>query len=137
MKQLFFLTLVSFTLACNPTEAQEQTASQSTTAEQQQTDYRVLAVADYKKELQDDNVLLVDVRTPQEYGSGHIEGAINVNVMDPDFATQIKAEVDASKQVMIYCRSGSRSARATKIMKELGYPVIYDLKGGYMAWQRQ
>jgi rhodanese-related sulfurtransferase len=137
MKQLFFLTLVSLTLACNPTEAQEQTASQTTTVEQQETDYRVLAVADYKKELQDDNVLLVDVRTPQEYSSGHIEGAINVNVMDPGFATQIKAEVDANKQVMIYCRSGSRSARATRIMKELGYPVIYDLKGGYMAWQRQ
>lgn len=136
MKQLFFLTLLSLTLACNPTEAQNQ-GQQTETTQQAETDYRVLSVADYKKEMQDDNVLIVDVRTPQEYGSGHIEGAINVNVLDSNFPTEVKAKVDAGKQVMIYCRSGKRSARAANIMKDLGYPVIYDLKGGYLAWGRE
>jgi rhodanese-related sulfurtransferase len=96
-----------------------------------------LSVADYKKEMQDSNVLIVDVRTPQEYGNGHIEGAINVNVLDTNFPAEVKAKVEMGKQVMIYCRSGKRSARASRIMKDLGYPVIYDLKGGYLAWERE
>jgi rhodanese-related sulfurtransferase len=135
MKQLFLLTHLSITLACNPTEAQEP-GQQSETTQAEKTNYRILSVADFKKEMQDDNVQIVDVRTPQEYGSGHIEGAINVNVIDSNFPTEIKSKVDTGKQVMIYCRSGKRSARAGKIMKDLGYPVIYDLKGGYLAWQR-
>lgn len=123
-------------LACNPTEAQEQ-GQQSEVTQQAETDYRVLSVADYKKEMQDSNVLIVDVRTPQEYGNGHIEGAINVNVLDTNFPAEVKAKVEMGKQVMIYCRSGKRSARASRIMKDLGYPVIYDLKGGYLAWERE
>lgn len=123
-------------LACNPTEAQEQ-GQQSEATQQAETDYRVLSVADYKKEMQDSNVLIVDVRTPQEYGNGHIEGAINVNVLDTNFPAEVKAKVEMGKQVMIYCRSGKRSARASRIMKDLGYPVIYDLKGGYLAWERE
>lgn len=136
MKQLLFLTLLSLMLACNPTEAQEQ-GQQSEATQQAETDYRVLSVADYKKEMQDSNVLIVDVRTPQEYGNGHIEGAINVNVLDTNFPAEVKAKVEMGKQVMIYCRSGKRSARASRIMKDLGYPVIYDLKGGYLAWERE
>lgn len=136
MKQLLFLTLLSLMLACNPTEAQEQ-GQQSEVTQQAETDYRVLSVADYKKEMQDSNVLIVDVRTPQEYGNGHIEGAINVNVLDTNFPAEVKAKVEMGKQVMIYCRSGKRSARASRIMKDLGYPVIYDLKGGYLAWERE
>lgn len=138
MKQLFFLTLLSLTFACNNTDAQDQSQqpSKNGTPSATSTDYRVLKVADFKQEMQDDNVQIVDVRTPQEYGSSHIDGAINVNVLDPNFPTQIKAEVATDQQVMIYCRSGKRSARAARIMKDLGYPVIYDLRGGYLAWSR-
>lgn len=138
---LSVLALMSF--ACSST-AQDQSSSNEAAAPASTAvantgtpDYKVLAPADYKKALADENVVVIDVRTPQEYAGGHIDGAINVNVMDRNFSNLIQENAPKDKQVMIYCRSGNRSARASAIMKDLGYPTVYDLRGGYMAWQRQ
>lgn len=136
---LTFLAILSF--ACNNSTAQDQPAAANTSISaatvQSTQNYQVLAPADYKKALSDDNVILIDVRTPQEYASSHIEGAINVNVFDKNFAQTIQEKASKDQQVMVYCRSGKRSARATNMLKQMGYPVVYDLRGGYLAWMRQ
>lgn len=124
MKQLLLLTLLAFTLACSNLSPNA-------------SDYQTLDVTEFKQKMQGDSIQLVDVRTPNEYGAGHIKGAINANVQDPNFPVDISSKTDTSKQIMIYCRSGARSARAAKIMRDMGYPVIYELKGGYLAWQRE
>ena len=78
-------------------------------------------------------IQLVDVRTPNEYKSGHITGAININYYDQDFSTQIAA-LDKSKPIYVYCRSGVRSKYSSEILKKLGFKKIYNLKGGILNW---
>jgi len=81
-------------------------------------------------------VQLVDVRTPVEYESGHLENAININVNSENFAESMKVSTDTEQTLFIYCRSGRRSGRASEILKEMGYKEIYDLRGGYNAWSK-
>ncbi len=76
---------------------------------------------------------LIDIRTPEEYQSGHLENALNINWYDSDFMQQM-AQLDASKPLYIYCRSGKRSAAAADKLSREGFEV-YDLGGGILSWQ--
>ena len=80
------------------------------------------------------NYQLVDVRTPEEYASGHISDAQNINFYE-SFADHING-LDKAKTVMVYCARGGRSGKAAKILKEKGFTVI-DLDGGYTAWEEE
>lgn len=73
---------------------------------------------------------VLDVRTPKEYGEGHLEGAINVDVKADDFQKRIE-ELDLPKdqRVYLYCRSGGRSGKATGILREMGYQEAYNVGG--------
>jgi len=103
----------------------------------QQSDHiKVLEATDFKKEITKTNVQLLDVRTAKEYNSGHIKNAINVDVLDQNAFTKYVKDLDAEQPVYLYCRSGSRSQNASKILVELGFKEIYDLKGGYLNWMK-
>jgi phage shock protein E len=73
---------------------------------------------------------IIDVRSPDEYSTGHVEGALLISVESPDFQQQIAA-LDPSGTYALYCRSGNRSAKAAAIMAEMGYLHVYDLTGGF------
>lgn len=88
----------------------------------------------FEQKMLDKDVQLIDVRTPQEFANGHISNATNMNVNDADFETQI-AKLDKNRPVMLYCRSGARSANASSILKQNGFKTIIDLKGGINNWQ--
>ena len=75
--------------------------------------------------------LLIDVRTPQEFASGHIDGAINIPL---DQIGRRLSEIPKDRQVVLYCRSGNRSNQAAGLLKSAGYNNILDL-GGVIAWQ--
>jgi rhodanese-related sulfurtransferase len=75
------------------------------------------------------NVILVDVRTPEEYEQGHLEGAINIDWFAPDFTQQVEA-LGQKKGIYVYCKKGGRSAKAATLLDSLGYRVT-DLLGGY------
>jgi len=77
--------------------------------------------------------LLVDVRTPEEFSGGHIPGAVNIPLQELE--TRL-TEIPADSPVVLYCRSGNRSAQAADILREAGYSRVYDL-GGINAWQSQ
>jgi rhodanese-related sulfurtransferase len=81
-------------------------------------------------------VILLDVRTPQEFNQGHIDGAINIDFMARDFNEQLK-QLNTDKPVVVYCRSGRRSGLSSKNLTNIGFKEIYDLKGGTISWQRQ
>lgn len=83
--------------------------------------------------LQDDNVLLIDVRTPEEYYEGHIANAQNIDYNSPTFEEVINT-LDKSRTVLLYCKSGSRSGKSSKILLEAGFNKIYDLEGGITEW---
>lgn len=77
----------------------------------------------------DDGRTVIDVRTPEEYDAGHIEGAELVNFQSPTFADDI-ADLDPDGSYVVYCRSGNRSAQAARQMTEAGLDVV---DGGAMA----
>ncbi len=83
-------------------------------------------------EVQMDEILLIDVRTPEEYKAGHVENALNINFFDENFTDQIK-ELNTDKTLYLYCRSGKRSMNASKALSALGYKVV-NLEGGYNAY---
>lgn len=82
---------------------------------------------------QSKNQTIVDIRTPQEFAQGHIEGAININYFDKSFLEQV-SKFDKNKSIYIYCRSGNRTSSASKKMQDLGFEEIIDLQGGIMNW---
>ena len=80
-----------------------------------------------------DDILLIDIRTPQEFAQGHIAGAKLINFFDSDFMQQM-SKLDKKKELYIYCRSGHRSGKATEYLKTAGFPKIHELKGGINNW---
>ncbi len=76
---------------------------------------------------------IIDVRTPGEVKQGKIEGSVNININDADFKEKIEA-LPKDQSYLVYCKSGGRSARAAKIMTEMGFEEVYNMKGGYGAW---
>lgn len=93
-----------------------------------------VSAPEFEKEIKSDSVQLVDVRTPQEYAEGHIDGALNINVQSDDFKEFAQRELSKDSTVLVYCRSGRRSLDAAKILTSLGYNVV-NLKGGIMEWE--
>jgi rhodanese-related sulfurtransferase len=75
-----------------------------------------------------DSVLL-DVRTPGEYNSGYIDGAVNLDYENSNFIDEVK-KLDPTKTYFVYCRSGNRSGKAITLMNNLGFKNTYDLQGG-------
>ncbi|MBU2527111.1 MAG: rhodanese-like domain-containing protein [Bacteroidetes bacterium] len=96
---------------------------------------RLLEVDEFKQVVGNKNVQIIDVRTPYEYNSGHIQGAVNIDYYASDFEKQL-AKLDKNIPIYFYCHSGVRSAKAAKTMKALGFTKIYDLKGGMVAWKK-
>jgi rhodanese-related sulfurtransferase len=80
-------------------------------------------------------VQLVDIRTLDEYASGTIGQAIQIDVTSSDFIKNVRKKLDKSRPVAVFCRSGVRSMRAAQMLTKEGFPVIYNLKGGILAWK--
>ena len=72
-------------------------------------------------------------RTKEEWNEGHIKGATLVTVTEDGFLDKAKAALDPKKPVVVYCRSGKRSAMATEQLRAAGF-TVYDLDGGITAW---
>lgn len=101
---------------------------------QQDPDFKVVNVEKYEQAIKQKDVQLVDVRTPEEFKEGHIKGATNIDFFSDDFLTQFDA-YDKNEPLYLYCRSGNRSAKASKKLSEAGFKNIVDLEGGYKAWK--
>lgn len=79
------------------------------------------------------NRVILDVRTPEEFAEGHVEGAVMIDFYEPDFAEQI-AGLDRDGSYLLYCRSGNRSEQARTLMADLGFSDVADVEGGIVAW---
>lgn len=78
--------------------------------------------------------ILLDVRTPGEFGSGHLSGAVNIDWNSSDFQRKA-AQLDKSKPLFVYCLSGGRSASAAAALREMGFSSVYEMQGGMMQWR--
>ena len=86
---------------------------------------------DELKQFQNEGAIVIDVRSPQEYREGHIDGAISI----PEYEIKKKIEnmvLDKDKNIVVYCSSGGRSKKAQKVLKKLGYQNVYNLYEGYL-----
>lgn len=96
----------------------------------------IITLEQLKKEVIGKDVQFVDVRTPKEYNSGHIDDAININIFDKNaFVSQVK-QLDKEAPIYIYCHIGGRSGKASKLLEQLGFQHIYDFSAGWKAWKK-
>lgn len=92
-------------------------------------------VSTFKSIVQQSQIQLVDARTPQEYAEGHIEGAINIDVLAENFTQSALRILKERESIAIYCRSGKRSSKAAELLVTAGFQgKIYNLTGGYLAY---
>lgn len=77
--------------------------------------------------------IVLDVRTPEEFAGGHIDGAINIDFYAADFADHI-ANLDPGASYVLYCRSGNRSAETAKLMNDLDFADVDEIDGGVLSW---
>ena len=99
----------------------------------QQQKFESLDAEAFEKAISDTSVVRLDVRSIDEYASGHIAKAINIDVMKDDFTTKATSLLPKDKTIALYCRSGRRSKKAAGILVENGYKVI-ELNSGISGW---
>ena len=93
-----------------------------------------LSVEEFDKKRKEKDVVVIDVRTPQEFKDGHVPGAVNIDIADPAFDKKVAA-LDKKKTYVVHCARGGRSAKATERMKTT-LDDLYDFSGGMNAWEK-
>ena len=130
--KLFAVVVMTFAFLSSPMLADDP---KSTEVKPEKIAAKLVNPAEAEKLITDKKVTVLDVRTPEEFASGHIAGAINVNVNGKDFQDKVE-KLDKSKPYLVHCAVGMRSAKACKKMNELQFKTLYDLQGGLTAWKK-
>jgi rhodanese-related sulfurtransferase len=84
----------------------------------------------------ENDLVIIDVSTPQEYRDLHLEGAINVSLLSRFFKARLDV-MDKGKTYVVYCKVGGRSKIAQKLMKRLGFQKVYNIIGGTLLWEEE
>lgn len=138
MKIYTFLLLfvVALSSCAQNTTAENSTSGTPENETQPQATVQNLTQEDFKAKFEGkEGLQLLDVRTPEEIADGKIGEAKELNVFDPNFTNKIAdLNFDKAQPVVIYCRSGGRSAKASQIFIEQGFTKVYNLVGGYTAY---
>lgn len=122
ISSIFFL-LLSFTiLSCNG-----QTSKNITDIDPKTFSEKITATP---------NAQIIDVRTPQEFASGHIDNAVNIDWLGDNFVVNAE-KLDKTKPVFVYCKTSNRSPQAAKKLEELGFTTIYNMQGGLLKWDAE
>lgn len=122
------LAAASLTACSAPAETTETSAAAPASLDGQAVDAGAFAAL-----VEQDGVVVLDVRTPEEFAAGHLDGALNVDVSSPQFTDRL-AELDTDAPYAVYCRSGNRSAQAVTLMQQAGFEQVAHLDGGITAW---
>ena len=95
---------------------------------------KIVAVTDFDKvQSENEDLVILDVRTPEEFSEGHIKDAILINFMGDDFQNKIE-NLDKSKTYLLYCKAGGRQEKASIQMESMGFENILLLDGGMTSW---
>lgn len=93
--------------------------------------YQNISAQDAKNLINQDKVTIIDVRTPEEYNSGHIPGAKLIPLQIIEGQAE---KLSKDKSYLLVCHSGNRSTQASEILKEKGFKHIYNMTGGMNNW---
>ncbi len=99
-----------------------------------QASYEDVDVKGFAELMNDSNVVVLDVRTADEFKDGHLVGALNIDQAQGDFIQKVKEALPTDRTIAVYCRSGRRSANAAGRLAAEGYKAV-NLKGGILAWK--
>lgn len=123
IKTLYFMLFVSVCLiafsACKAKESEGFTN---------------LSTNDFEKQITDEEVQRLDVRTAAEFAEGHIPGSLNINALDEHFASDAEELLDKTRPVAVYCKGGRRSRNAARILVKRGF-TVYNLDKGFENWK--
>jgi len=133
MKIQYWLGVVVCLLAGGALKAAEPKAPPAGTAEARK--FKNVTVDEFDRLRADKKNVVLDVRTPKEFAAGHMAGATNVDWNAPDFAEKI-SKLDKGKVYLVHCAAGVRSARACDKMGKLDFGNLYNLEGGFKAWEK-
>lgn len=101
-----------------------------------QTGYIQMPPAQFKTALDNEKTKkIIDVRQDWEFKKGHLENAVNIDVMGDDFDSNVSA-IPRDTPIYVYCYSGGRSAEAAEKLKALGFKKVVNMTGGYAAWEK-
>lgn len=93
-----------------------------------------VTVTEFSRQIdEEEDAIILDIRTPAEFSQGRIEDSINIDYYSPDFRQQL-SELDKTANYKMYCNSGNRSGLALMIMEDLGFENVSELRGGVQAW---
>ncbi len=124
MRKLAYLLVVGFVVsACGATDVAEATGLRTVPATDAEA---VIAVGG-------DDLTVLDIRTPEEFAEGHIEGAVNIDFYAADFGDRL-AGLDPEARYVLYCRSDNRSGQTMPVLDELGFSDVAEIDGGVLAW---
>ncbi|MCF6224253.1 MAG: rhodanese-like domain-containing protein [Flavobacteriaceae bacterium] len=131
--KIAFLLILSFSVINCAENKKSDTNTTTGAVSQEQKVVSLISPKDLNEK--NNEIQLVDVRTPEEYAEGYIKNATNIDFFDDDFAKNM-AKLNKSKAIYIYCRGGKRSAKASKQLEEMGFTKVYDLQGGFLNWEK-
>lgn len=95
--------------------------------------HRDIDTLEFKKFLDENAFMLIDVRTEEEFNLGHLKDAANIDFYKSDFESNIDG-LDKRERYLVYCRSGNRSRQTMFLMRDLGFDEVYNLQGGIISW---
>lgn len=98
-------------------------------------DHKNIGVAEFEKLRAAKTNVVLDVRTRKEYDAGHIPGAVLIDWNGADFEKKVAA-LDKDKTYLVHCAVGGRSAKAAAKLSSLNFKSVYNLEGGYRAWEK-
>jgi rhodanese-related sulfurtransferase len=101
-----------------------------------QEEIKSISTTELKVLLAKQKIQLMDVRSPKEIKEGAIRTALFSNYFEVDFLDKASQQLDKNKPVYLYCRSGNRSAKASKILNANGFNVV-NVSGGYVEWKKE
>ena len=135
-KKWLFAVIAAGVLTAALSACGQEKTGQDTKAAQEDTlkaEYKKITAEEAKERMdKDDKVVILDVRTEEEYQEGHVPGAI-VIPNETISSGPLEELPDMDQAILVYCRSGNRSAQAAKKLAEAGYTQVYDF-GGIIAW---
>lgn len=133
MKWINLIPLLLLVSGCQSQPPQQSAEPEAAVESPAKTSIQHVEVATFASLMGQDHVVVLDVRTPAEIAEGKIENALEIDIMDQSFDSQIQ-NLDKHKSYLVYCKKGGRSARACEKMADYGFTALYNLKGGYTAW---
>ncbi len=96
--------------------------------------FTTLNANDFENAIADDQTIILDVRTADEYAGGHIPNAINIDVNRAGFLYEADEKLPKDKTIAVYCHGGVRSRKAASLLSDNGYTIL-NLDGGFKEWQ--